>query len=419
MTDSSDEHMPLTLAGARRIVLLVLLLVIAWTILSSLRSVFLLFAIVFLLAMVLNPLVNWLERHRIPRILSVALVILALVAVAVTVLLFAVPPLAAQVQELVHNWPSVWQGIRTRINSLAKSYPAVRDALPQTDEIAGQIGAAMGTVGNILLRSTLGIVGGMLSVLLTLLLLIFVLINPQPLVAGYLALAPERYREQAHRTLARMMRQMQAWARGVAINGCIIGLSLGTGLWVIKMPLALMFGAFAFLGEFLPNIGAFLVSIPVLFLALSLGATKFWLALLVILVVYQVEINLLVPDRSRPGDATASRQHPVLHAGDGKFVWNSRRNPRASVRRSHSNPDRRILSAPAETKLCRDRSGSGRAFAREEQRVIAPCLAAAVLSGVNNTRAGFPSWPGAHGHSERSEEPHELVDAFSSMEGAE
>jgi predicted PurR-regulated permease PerM len=56
-----------------------------------------------------------------------------------------------------------------------------------------------------------------------------------------------------------------------------------------------MFGAFAFLGEFLPNIGAFLVSIPILFLALSLGATKFWLALAIILVVYQIELNLLVP----------------------------------------------------------------------------------------------------------------------------
>ena len=295
MTESNDEHRPLTYIGARRIVLLVLFLVIGWTILSSLRSVVLLFAIVFLLAMVLNPPVNWLTKHRIPRILSVALVLLALIAVAVTVLLFAVPPLAAQVQELIHNMPSNWQGIRTRMDSLAKSYPAVRDALPQTDEIAGQIGAAVGTVGNILLRSTLGLVGGVLSVLLALLLLIFVLINPQPLVAGYLALTPERYREQAHRTLARMMRQMNAWARGVAINGCITGLSIGVGLWVIGMPLALMFGAFAFLGEFLPNVGAFLVSIPILFLALSLGATKFWLALVVILIVYQVELNLLVP----------------------------------------------------------------------------------------------------------------------------
>ena len=97
--------------------------------------------------MVLNPLVNWLEKHRIPRILSVALVLLALIAVAVTVLLFAVPPLAAQVQELIHNWPSIWQSIRTRMDSLARRYPSVRDALPQTDEIASQIGAVWARSG--------------------------------------------------------------------------------------------------------------------------------------------------------------------------------------------------------------------------------------------------------------------------------
>ena len=115
------------------------------------------------------------------------------------------------------------------------------------------------------------------------------------MVAAYLALAPERYREQAHRTLARLMRQMIAWARGVAINGIITGVSIGVSLWLIGVQPALMFGVFAFLGEFLPNIGAFLVSIPILLVALSLGATKFWLALGVIVVVYQVELNVLVP----------------------------------------------------------------------------------------------------------------------------
>jgi predicted PurR-regulated permease PerM len=292
---SGENDAPIAYSGARRIVWLVLLIAIGWTVLTSLRSVVLLFAIVFLLAMMLNPVVNWLERRRIPRIVCVALVVLALVAIAVTVLLFAVPPLAAQVQELIHNWPSIWKNIRARLDALVASYPAVRDALPQTDEIAGQIGTAAGTVGNFLVRSTLGLVGGAVSLLLMLLLLVFVLVNPQPLVAGYLAVAPDRYREQAKRTLVRMMRQMQAWARGVAINGCIIGLSIGIGLRIIGVPLALMFGAFGFLGEFLPNIGAFLVSIPILFLALSLGATKFWLALGLILLVYQVEINLLVP----------------------------------------------------------------------------------------------------------------------------
>jgi putative permease len=293
--EHENQHEPLSYHGAWRIVWLVFLLIIVWLILRSLQPVILLFALVFLLAMVLNPIVVWLQKHHVPRLVSAILLILALVAVAGTIILFAIPPLARQSQELMHSVPGVWQGIRTRIESLTKNYPAVREALPRTDEIAGKVGGAAGTVGSILLRSTIGLVGGAASVVFAVLLLIFVLANPRPLVATYLALAPDRYREQAHRTLARLMRQMTAWARGVAINGVITGLSIGTLLWLIGVQPALMFGVFAFLGEFLPNIGAFLVSIPILLVALSMGATKFWLALGVIVLVYQIELNVLVP----------------------------------------------------------------------------------------------------------------------------
>jgi len=293
--DHENQDTPLSYRGAWRIVWLVFLLIVVFLILRALQPVILLFALVFLLAMVLNPIVVWLEKRHVPRFASVILLIFALIAVTTTIILFAIPPLTRQVQELVRSAPSMWQGIRSRIESVTQSYPEVREALPRTDEIAAKAGAAAGTVGNILLRSTIGLVGGVASTVLALLLLVFVLANPRPLVAAYLALAPDRYREQAHRTLTRMMRQMTAWARGVAINGVITGLSIGVLLWLVGVQPALMFGVFAFLGEFLPNIGAFLVSIPILLVALSLGATKFWLALGVIVLVYQVELNVLVP----------------------------------------------------------------------------------------------------------------------------
>jgi predicted PurR-regulated permease PerM len=294
-SDHENQHAPLSYHGAWRIVWLVFLLIILWLIVRSLQPVILLFALVFLLAMVMNPIVVWLQKHHIPRFVGVILLVLALLTVTTTIIVFAIPPLARQSQELVRNAPGVWQGVRTRIESLTRNYPSVRQALPHTDEIAGKVGAAAGTVGNILLRSTLGLVGGVASFVFAVLLLVFVLVNPRPLVAAHLALAPDRYRAQAHRTLARLMRQMTAWARGVAINGVITGLSIGVLLWLIGVQPALMFGVFAFLGEFLPNIGAFLVAIPILLVALSLGATKFWLALGVIVVVYQVELNVLVP----------------------------------------------------------------------------------------------------------------------------
>src|SRR5216110_1293466 len=294
-SDHQNQDAPLSYRGARHIVGLVFLLVIAWLVLRSLQFVVLLFAIVFLLAMVLNPIVVWLQKHHVPRLASVILLMLTLVAVTGTIMLFAIPPLARQSQELVQSAPKVWQGIRTRIESLTQNYPAVRGALPRSDEIAGRVGAAAGTLGNILLRSTIGLVGGLVSAVFAVLLLIFVLASPRPLVAAYLALAPVRYREQAHRTLARLMRQMIAWARGVAINGIITGLSIGVLLWLIGVQPALIFGVFGFLGEFLPTVGAFLVSIPILLVALSMGATKFWLALGVIVLVDQVELNVLVP----------------------------------------------------------------------------------------------------------------------------
>jgi putative permease len=290
-----DQHAPLSYHGACRIVWLVFLLFITWLIVRALQPVILLFALVFLLAMVLNPMVVWLEKHRVPRFAGVMLTILALMAITATIILFAIPPLSRQLQELVRSMPLMAQGIRVRIESLAQNYPALREALPRTEDIVDKVGGAAGTVGNILLRSTIGFVGGLASVLLALLLLIFALANPRPLVAGYLALTPNRYRAQARRTLERLMRQMIAWARGVAINGVITGLSIGILLWLIGVQPALIFAVFGFLGEFLPTVGAFLVSIPILLVALSIGATKFWLALLVIMVVYQVELNLLVP----------------------------------------------------------------------------------------------------------------------------
>src|SRR5881227_664848 len=153
-----NQHTPLSYYGAWRIVWLVFLLIVFWLIVRSLEPVILLFALVFLLAMVLNPIVVWLQKHRIPRFAGVILVMLVLIAVTTTIILFAIPPLSRQLQELMHSTPNMWQGIRNRIESLTKNYPEIREALPRTDEIAGKIGASAGTVGNILLRSTIGFV---------------------------------------------------------------------------------------------------------------------------------------------------------------------------------------------------------------------------------------------------------------------
>lgn len=377
--EHENQHAPLSYHGAWRIVWLVFLLVIVWLILRALQPVILLFALVFLLAMVLNPIVVWLEKHHVPRFVSVILLMLALIAVTTTIIVFAIPPLARQTQELVRSAPSVWHGIRIRIESLTLNYPAVREALPRTDEIAGKIGASAGTVGNILLRSTIGFVGGVASFVLAILLLVFVLANPRPLVAAYLALAPDRYREQAHRTLARLMRQMTAWARGVTINGVITGLSIGVLLWLIgvqpgahlrRVRISRRVSAkhrrvsrfdSHFAGRAEPGRDKILARHGRDPVGLSSRAEPSG------------------GGRARQGDAIASGQHFVFYTGDRRIVWVAGSFSRRPGRRAGADRNRRILFATAQTQLRRARSRSRCAGRREKGKTVTADQSCTVL----------------------------------------
>jgi putative permease len=293
--EKHDEIGPFAYRDGRRLLILIVLLTVGWLLLRALVPVLLLFGIVLLLAMVLNPLVVYLERRRVPRLAGVALVLITLATVMVLVVAIAVPTFTDELQSLIQRAPGAWQSIRGHFADFAGRYPALQNALPQADQIAATVGNQAGTMANVLLRSTIGVVGGVFIFVFAVLLLIFILSNPRPLIVGYLAVIPDRHRDKARRTLIRMMAQMTAWARGVAINGAITGTSTGILLWAVGVQPAFVFGVLAFFGEFLPNIGPVLVAFPVLFVALSISVTKFWLALAVILFVQQIETNFLVP----------------------------------------------------------------------------------------------------------------------------
>ncbi len=289
------DRRPLTYTDLKRWlgiwVLLISLALLAW----ALKPIMLLFAVVFLVAMVLNPIVAFLERRRIHRGLAVALLALGFVAVFALALSFLIPPLFTQVDELIRQTPEAWNRVQAQVHAFGQRYPSIQQAVPEADKVLDTVGARVGDLLGLLYKSSFRIVGGLFGSVFAVLLLAFVLINPQPLVVRFLTLVPDLHREASRRTLLRLTQQMAAWARGVVIDGSISAVTTGLLLWFIGVQPALVFGFIAFLGEFVPMIGPILTSIPALFVALSMGVDKFGLALLAVLFVQQVETNVLVP----------------------------------------------------------------------------------------------------------------------------
>lgn len=287
---------PLSYGDLVRWFLIVMLVALGVALAFAIKETLLLFAIAFLLAMVLNPGVALLEGRGLKRGVAVVLLIIVLLVILTLVALLVVPPFFEQLQQLIEQIPGEWSRLYEQIRGWIKTYPALQQALPsRAGDMLNTVTAQVGGIANFLLRSTLNLANGLLVALLCFLVVIFTLIEPEPMTIAYLELVPPRYREPAYRSLARMMHQVSAWARGVVINGIATGASTGILLALVGVQPAFLFGVLAFLGEFVPIIGPVIVAIPALFVAASMGIGKFVLALLSVLFVQQVETNLLVP----------------------------------------------------------------------------------------------------------------------------
>ncbi len=295
---AQDFERPLSYAELRRFFGLILLMSVTYLLIRSIAPTLILFTVVFLMAMVLNPMVTALERRGVKRGIAVVLIMLSLVGILVGVGLLVVPAVLDEVNTLAEQAPKYWETIRSQSEQITKRYPALEGFLPEIQKLQDSSAFDMSRLSEYakqILSYTFGLVGAIFGFLVAILLLVFTLLNPKPLVSGFLRAVPERHRKASVRVLERTQGQMTAWARATLINGVITGVTTGVLLAWIGVQPALVFGVLAFFGEFVPNIGPLVASAPALFVALGMGLDKFGWTLAAILFVQQVETNLLVP----------------------------------------------------------------------------------------------------------------------------
>jgi predicted PurR-regulated permease PerM len=293
--EAKDHERPLSYADLRRFLLLVSGVIFFALLVGALGKVLLLFAVVFFVAAVLNTPVSWLARCGLKRGLAVLLVLLIVLGFSGGVLALIVPRILEQSNQLAARAPDYGIRIQQQMNALSQRYPALEHVVPETNDLLQQLGTQAQPIAQWLLSRTVGVLGALFLGLIALLLTLFVLLNPQPLVAGLLGAVPPRHREAAGRSLARFLQQMGAWARATLMMGAITGISTGLLLHFVGVQPAFLFGVLAAFGELVPNIGPVVAALPALFVAAGEGPSTLLWAIAAILFVQQVESNVLVP----------------------------------------------------------------------------------------------------------------------------
>jgi len=236
-----------------------------------------------------DPVVAWLERRGLRRGRALVLVfVIAALALAAVVLLM-VPPLFAQLIDVIDHAPKERERIVQSLGAYKWSKPlinALKD-LP-LDKLSAQTGAAMIGYSTTLLEA----VGYGIS---TLFLAIYLLAEPARSKGLVYAVTPRHHHVKLAKILLELKVIVGGYMRGQLITSLAIAVFVFALLTIRGADNALAIALFAGLTDIIPFVGGYVASTPVI-IAVTPQGTTVTLIVIGLMVLYQeFESRILVP----------------------------------------------------------------------------------------------------------------------------
>jgi len=278
----------------RLLVIFAAVLVLLWTI-KHLEIIVVPVALATMLAALLMPAVDFLDRRGAPRAGAVALMLLSGFAVVGGILSFVVSQFIKGAPELTEQVSRSIDGVRTWLiegplglsrEQIEKSGDAVIQALRDNQErlTSGALSTA---------TTVTEIVTGALLVLFT---LIFLLQGGRNIYAFVTQIFPEDVRERVRDAGRAGFHSLIGYIRATFLVALVDAVGIGTGLAIMGVPLALPLASLVFLGAFIPLVGAVITGFLAVIVALiAKGMIYALITLGLIIAVQQLEGHVLQP----------------------------------------------------------------------------------------------------------------------------
>ena len=281
--------------------------VLLWFLYKVMTAVLLLFfALVVTIA--LSAPVRWFMRRGLSRKVAAVLSFTLFLGTVVVIVALVAPRMAAQIVLLVRELPELIVRFNAQLSSLLARYPELQ-AVMAAD--ASALNGVVPTPANLLsggLGVSLSLLGFIALLVVFLSFVLYALLDPVPILRGYLGSLPSEHRRAGARAFARASRAVIGWTKASLILGIIEAIAVFIFLTIMEVPGALVWAALAFFAEFIPRIGGYVMAAPPILISLTLGPMRaVWVAVFY-LVSNEILGNVVAP-RIR---GTTMNLHPVL-----------------------------------------------------------------------------------------------------------
>lgn len=248
-----------------------------------------------LVASVLYPVSAWLRRHKFPRALAAITTLLGAFLLATGIFTAMAPVVRNQGSDLVKQ---AEEGVR-QLPDMLESLPFNID----TSQINQVINEGIQFLKNQSANIASGVISGVslatsffTTVFVMLIVTFFFLKDGDRFLPWMRKYTGSAIGWHGTELLNRIWKSLSGFIQAQAMVSLVDAFFIGLGLWILQVPLALVIAVVTFFAGFIPIIGAVSAGALAVIIALvTNGLTNALLALLLIILVQQLEGNILSP----------------------------------------------------------------------------------------------------------------------------
>lgn len=284
------------------------LLVVGGLLLYELIGVVEVLVLAVLIALVLAPAVGFLVGVGLPRFLALLVVVMGVIVAFGLLGYIVVPLLLNQGGEFVARAPGVARRVQEYAQGVGQSYPVLGgDGGATSLDLTQAVQQVIQRAGELWRFTTRG-AGLLLQAVGAVVMALYMVSNPRPLLNGILALFPMNRRGRVEEILDLIRRRVSGWILGQLAAMALIFVLTWISLVILGVEFAFTFAVLTGVLEIVPFFGPLIAAVPPILVAFVDSPTKALLVVVVYVVIHQIEAHVVSPMVM----ARSVRLHPVV-----------------------------------------------------------------------------------------------------------
>lgn len=281
-----------------RLILVGVMIVAALYLFYLVRVILPPFIMAVILAYLLHPLVETVEKRNVPKVLAILITYLSVISVVLALAFYGFPLILRELNTFAETIPDYTRQVQELLRDFYQDYrrvvipESIRQVLNET--IAGFESKMLQGVRAVA-QGIINLFSQVLGLIIAPVLAFYMLKDAENISNKIVSVFPPGWRGEILSLWNQIDEVLVKFIRGHLLVALIVGILTSIGLAILKLKFALLLGIIAGLADLIPYFGPFIGAVPAVALALLQSKYLALYVVLVMIVVQQLESNLISP----------------------------------------------------------------------------------------------------------------------------